>query len=154
MLMLQASGNTSRYGLPRVCPRSQTKLRVSGDRQGNWPASIPEYKEVYDKASNLLGSIAWNVFLELCEYAKLNPRPHFKEFTGILVLCDCCVLTAMAEDVLKDFKECVTERSAVAVIHYYTPAETQTANNSTALVDVCDEHTGTVFIYIIFADLS
>jgi len=114
--------------------REHIKLRVNGDRKGNWPVAVPEYKEVYGATSNLLGSMSWNIFLELCDFAKLNPRPRYKEFT---------------EDVLRDCKECVTERSAIAVIHYYNPEKTNSANTSSQLVDVCDAHTDTGILTLI-----
>jgi len=115
--------------------REHIKLRINGDRKGAWPEAVPGFKDTYDTASNLLSSIAWNVFIELTKYAELNPKAHFRELSA---------------EVLRDLKECTSERSAIAVIHYYTP-ENSTHDNATTckLVDVCDEHTDTGILTLI-----
>jgi len=95
--------------------RQYIKLRITGDRTGQWPAQPPDFKEKYDKASQVLHDVAWKVFIEILHLSHLEPTRLSEPF---------------GDDVLLSVQDCVTQMSSVSVIHYYPQSGGEVSTSS------------------------
>jgi len=84
--------------------RQYIKLRITGDRNGNWPTQPPEFKEKLLIGSHILHDVAWKLFIELLHLSDQEPTRLSEPF---------------GDDVLLSLNECVKQMSSLSVIHYY-----------------------------------
>jgi len=106
--------------------RQYIKLRMSGDRKGQWPALPADYKQIFENAYSVLERTAWDLFAGLCHFTKTN---------ALL-------------DIMNEVEECTHEMSSLSVIHYYRSKVDEESTNA-GLRDVCDEHTDTGILTLI-----
>jgi len=111
--------------------RDFIKLRVTGDRQNQFPSHPPDFKEKFSTAHSLLANIAWTLYLELVHFDPVKSDPLSRQ-----------------DDVLSALKECLDDMASTSHIRYYLPPASSTTSPG-GLRDVCDEHTDTGILTLI-----
>eukprot|EP01089_Gocevia_fonbrunei_P021856 TRINITY_DN863_c0_g1_i1.p1 TRINITY_DN863_c0_g1~~TRINITY_DN863_c0_g1_i1.p1 ORF type:complete len:311 (-),score=55.93 TRINITY_DN863_c0_g1_i1:53-985(-) len=108
------------------------KLRITGDRRGNWPRFPEGYKQIYEETSDLFQKLSWKIYTSAITYVKLAEEKAGRKFPPF--------------DHIGGIKEAVTELSSVSCIHYFEQPEPTTDPKTGVkpnLVDVCSEHKDT-----------